>query len=149
MIPLELIIRNRAAGSLCRLLAFEEGRRFPSPILEFCYKHDELNDPIINESHILALGLATLDEVDTLQEYTFRINESLGRFFRDVGLELVDFKVEFGRRDGRIILADEISPDTARLWEITTGEKFDKDRFRWDMDHVTEAYQEVLSRVSR
>ena len=149
IVPLEVIVRNRAAGSLCRLLGLKEGTALASTVLEFCYKCDALGDPLINESHILALKLATAEEVETIRKYTLMINELLSKFFANLGLELIDFKLEFGRCKGKIILADEISPDTCRLWEIGTGKKLDKDRFRHDLGDIEEAYQEVLSRVNK
>lgn len=149
IVPVEVIIRNKAAGSLCRNLGVEEGLKLPSPVLEFCYKRDDLNDPLINEDHIRALNLASDEEVETIKKYTLKINELMGKFFANLNLELVDFKLEFGRYKGKIILADEISPDTCRLWEIGTGKKFDKDRFRYDLGNIEEAYQEVLSRVNK
>lgn len=149
IVPVEVIVRNKAAGSLCRLLGLKEGTPLASPVLEFCYKRDDLGDPLINESHIQALNLAGEQEIATIRKYTLKINELLSKFFANLGLELVDFKVEFGRYKGNIILADEISPDTCRLWEIGTGKKLDKDRFRHDMGQIEEAYQEVLSRVNK
>ena len=146
--PIEVIIRNRAAGSLCRLLGIPEGTALKTTILEFCYKRDDLGDPLINEYHIKALNLATEDEVKAIKEYTLKVNEHLSKFFLKLNLELIDFKLEFGRYKGKIILADEISPDTCRLWEVGTGKKLDKDRFRHDLGNIKEAYQEVLSRVS-
>ena len=149
IVPVEVIIRNRAAGSLCRLLGLPEGMELKNTVLEFCYKRDDLNDPLINEYHIKALGLATQAEIDAIRELTFKVNDLLTKFFAKLNLELIDFKLEFGRYKGKIILADEISPDTCRLWEIGTGKKLDKDRFRHDLGNIKEAYQEVLSRVSR
>ena len=149
IVLVEVIIRNRAAGSLCRLLGLEEGLTLKAPILEFCYKRDDLGDPLINEDHIRALGLANDDEIAKIKKYTLRINELMSRFFKKLNLELIDFKLEFGRHNGEIILADEISPDTCRLWEIGTGKKLDKDRFRHDLGNIEEAYQEVLTRVSK
>ncbi|MBI5023924.1 MAG: phosphoribosylaminoimidazolesuccinocarboxamide synthase [Candidatus Omnitrophica bacterium] len=149
IVPLEVIIRNKAAGSLCRLLGLKEGMSLASPVLEFCYKRDDLGDPLINESHIRALKMAGDQDMETIKKYTLKINELLTRFFANLGLELIDFKLEFGRYKGRIILADEISPDTCRLWEIGTGKKLDKDRFRHDLGQIEEAYQEVLSRVNK
>lgn len=149
IVPVEVIIRNVAAGSLCRLLGLEEGRKLACSTIEFCYKEDKLNDPLINEYHIRALELATDDEVETIKKYAFKINDLLTKFFVSLNIQLVDFKLEFGRYQGKIILADEISPDTCRLWEIGTGRKLDKDRFRRDLGNIEEAYQEVLSRVSR
>jgi len=147
IIPVEVIIRNRAAGSLCRILGLEEGMELSSTVLEFCFKRDDLNDPLINEYHIQALGLASEEEIATIKNYTFKINDLMTKFFASLNLELIDFKLEFGRYKGKVILADEISPDTCRLWEIGTGEKFDKDRFRHDLGNIEEAYQEVLNRV--
>lgn len=148
IVQIEFIIRNRAAGSLCRMYGLEEGRELANTILEFSYKNDDLGDPLINEYHALALGLATEEEIVQIKEYTFRINELMKKFFANLKLELIDFKLEFGRCNGQIILADEISPDTCRIWEIGTGKKFDKDRFRHDLGNIEEAYREVLDRVS-
>ena len=149
IVPVEVIIRNRAAGSLCRILGLEEGMKLESTVLEFCYKRDDLNDPLINESHIQALNLASEEEIATIKKYTLKINELMTKFFANLNLELIDFKLEFGRYKGKIILADEISPDTCRLWEVGTGKKLDKDRFRHDLGNIEEAYQEVLSRVEK
>jgi phosphoribosylaminoimidazole-succinocarboxamide synthase len=149
IIPVEVVVRNRAAGSLCRMLGLKEGTTLASPVLEFCYKRDDLNDPLINEYHIRALNLATEEEIATIKQYTLKINELMRKFFANLNLELIDFKLEFGRYKGKIILADEISPDTCRLWEIGTGKKLDKDRFRHDLGDIEEAYQEVLSRVNK
>ena len=149
IVPVEVIIRNRAAGSLCRMLGLEEGMKLESTVLEFCYKRDDLNDPLINESHIQALSLASEEEIATIKKYTLKINELMSKFFANLNLELIDFKLEFGRYKGKIILADEISPDTCRLWEIGTGKKLDKDRFRHDLGNIEEAYREVLSRVEK
>lgn len=149
IVPIEVIIRNKAAGSLCRLLGLKEGMPLASPVLEFCYKRDDLGDPLINESHIRALKMAGDLDMETIKKYTLKINELLTKFFANLGLELIDFKLEFGRYKGKIILADEISPDTCRLWEIGTGKKLDKDRFRHDLGQIEEAYQEVLSRVNK
>lgn len=146
--PLEVIVRNIAAGSLCRYLGLEEGRKLLSPTLEFCYKADQLNDPLINEYHIVALELADAKELKTITDYTFKINDLLKAFFKKLNIDLVDFKLEFGTFKNKIILADEISPDTCRLWEIGTGKKLDKDRFRRDLGNIEQAYQEVLSRVA-
>ena len=147
IVPVEVIVRNRAAGSLSRLLGIVEGTVLAKTILEFCFKKDELGDPLINEYHILALNLATENEIAKIKEYTFKVNEALTKFFGQLNLELIDFKLEFGRYRGEVILADEISPDTCRLWEKGTGKKLDKDRFRHDLGNVEEAYQEVMSRV--
>ena len=149
IVPIEMVVRNKAAGSLCRLLGLKEGMALLSPVLEFCYKCDSLGDPLINEYHIRALHLATDQEIETMKGFTFKINDLLKEFFAKLKLELVDFKLEFGRYKDKIILADEISPDTCRLWEIGTGKKLDKDRFRHDLGEIEEAYREVLSRVSR
>ncbi|MCA9400192.1 MAG: phosphoribosylaminoimidazolesuccinocarboxamide synthase [Candidatus Omnitrophica bacterium] len=149
IVLIEVIIRNRAAGSLCRLLKLEEGLTLSKPVLEFCYKKDELGDPLINEDHAVALNLATPEEVEKIKKYTHMVNKALTEFFKKLNLELIDFKLEFGRYKGDIILADEISPDTCRLWEIGTGERLDKDRFRHDLGNIEEAYEEVLSRVSK
>ena len=149
IVPIEVIIRNKAAGSLCRLLGLKEGTTLAFPVLEFCYKRDDLGEPPINESHIRALKMAGDQEIESIRKYTLKINELLTRFFANLGLELIDFKLEFGRYKGKIILADEISPDTCRLWEIGTGKKLDKDRFRHDLGQIEEAYQEVLSRVNK
>lgn len=150
IIPIEVVVRNIAAGSLVRRLGFQEGRRFNTPIVEFYLKNDELHDPLMNDDHILAMELATLAELSFLRREAHKINDALIGFFAQAGIDLVDFKLEFGRRpDGSIILADEISPDTCRLWDKSTGEKLDKDRFRFDLGNVEEAYQEILSRVLR
>lgn len=149
IVPLEVIIRNVAAGSFSRILGIEEGTNLAHPVLEFCFKEDKLNDPMINETHIRALKLATDEEVDVIKKYTYKINELMLKFFGSLNIKLVDFKLEFGRCKGKVILADEISPDTCRLWDAKTGDKLDKDRFRRDLGNIAEAYQEVLSRVSR
>ena len=146
--PLEVIIRNTAAGSFSKRLGIEEGSPLKTTILEFCYKDDELGDPLINDYHAVAIGAATWEELETIKELTFKVNEVLKAYFASVNIELVDFKIEFGRTpDGKIILADEISPDTCRLWDAKTHEKLDKDRFRRDMGNVEEAYEEVFKRL--
>ena len=148
IVPLEVIIRNISAGSFAQRFGVEEGIVFEQPTIEFSYKCDELNDPLMNAYHAIALKLATPEEIDTIQKYAFAVNEALKEFWKSVGVTLVDFKLEFGRLpDGTIILADEISPDTARLWDSKTGEKLDKDRFRRDLGGVEDAYKEVLRRV--
>ena len=149
IVQVEVIIRNRAAGSLCRRLGLQEGMQLGKPVFEFCYKRDDLGDPMINEDHVRILGLATDDEIQKIKKYTYKVNELMSVFFDKLNLELIDFKLEFGRYKGDIILADEVSPDTCRLWEKGTGKKLDKDRFRHDMGDIEEAYQEVLNRVSR
>lgn len=148
IVPLEVIVRNVAAGSFSKKLGVEEGRELLCPTLEFSYKNDDLGDPFINGYYALALGLATQEEIDKIAEYTFKVNEVLKEYFLGAGLKLIDFKIEFGKdSEGNIILADEISPDTCRLWDVETNEKLDKDRFRRDMGNVEEAYQEVFSRL--
>lgn len=147
IVPLEVIVRNIAAGSFTKRFGVEEGRVLSCPTLEFCLKDDALEDPMINNSHILALDLATPEELETISTLTMRINEELKSFFLSIGIELVDFKIEFGRYHGQIILADEISPDTCRLWDVNTHDKLDKDRFRRDLGGVEEAYQEVMRRL--
>jgi len=148
IVPLEVIVRNVAAGSFSKRMGVEEGKDLLCPILEFSYKCDELNDPFINDDYALALGLATQEEIDTIKNYTRKVNEVLKKFFLSIGIRLIDFKIEFGRlSDGTIILADEISPDTCRLWDVKTNEKLDKDRFRRDMGGTEEAYQADLWRI--
>ena len=148
IVPLEVIIRNISAGSFVARYGVEEGIVFDAPTIEFSYKCDELNDPLMNSYHAIALKLATPEEIETIQKMAFQVNDVLKEFWSGVGVTLVDFKLEFGRLpDGTIILADEISPDTARLWDSKTGEKLDKDRFRRDLGGVEDAYQEVLRRV--
>ncbi len=147
IVPLEVIVRNVAAGSFSKKLGIEEGRQLLCPTLEFSYKNDDLGDPFINDYYALALGLATQEEIDTITKYAFKVNEVLKEYFLHAGIKLVDFKIEFGRHKGQIILADEISPDTCRLWDVNTNEKLDKDRFRRDMGGVEDAYQEVMGRL--
>ena len=148
IVPLEVIVRNVAAGSFSKRMGVEEGKELLCPIIEFSYKCDELDDPFINDDYALALGLATQEEIDTIKAYTRKVNDFLKEYFLGVGIRLIDFKIEFGRlADGTIILADEISPDTCRLWDVNTNEKLDKDRFRRDMGNVEEAYQEVFRRL--
>lgn len=148
IVPLEVIVRNIAAGSFSKRFGVEEGTVLKCPTLEFCLKDDDLHDPMINEYHILALGLASKEDLETITDMTFRVNAALKEFFLSIGIELVDFKLEFGRTtDGKIILADEISPDTCRLWDSKTHEKLDKDRFRRDLGGVEDAYHEVMRRI--
>jgi phosphoribosylaminoimidazole-succinocarboxamide synthase len=147
IVPIEVIVRNIAAGSLSKRLGLEEGTKLKSTVLEYCYKDDSLGDPMINEYHAYALGLATKEELEIIAAYSFKINEIMTEFFKDLGIELIDFKLEFGRYLGKIILADEISPDTCRFWDSKTGQKLDKDRFRRDLGDVEEAYQEILKRL--
>ena len=148
IVPLEVIIRNISAGSFAKHYGVEEGIVFDAPTIEFSYKNDELGDPLLNEYHALALKLATKQEIETIKDYSFRINEVLKAFWAKNNVTLVDFKLEFGRlSNGTIVLADEISPDTCRLWDSVTHEKLDKDRFRRDMGGVEEAYQEIMRRL--
>ncbi len=148
IVPLEVIIRNVAAGSFSKKLGVEEGRKLLCPTLEFSYKDDELGDPFINKYYALALGLATEEEIDTITRYAFKVNEVMIKYFDSIGIELIDFKIEFGRlADGTVILADEVSPDTCRLWDKETHEKLDKDRFRRDLGNVEDAYAEVFKRL--
>ncbi len=147
IVPIEVTIRNIVAGGMAKLLGLEEGIILKEPVLEYHYKEDKLHDPLINDYHIKALGVATEKELETIAKYSFKINEILNKFFDSKSLILVDFKLEFGRYKGKVILADEVSPDTCRLWDKTTKEKLDKDRFRRDLGNVEEAYQEVLRRV--
>lgn len=148
IVPLEVIVRNIAAGSLAARLGLEEGVRLGSTVLEYCYKNDDLGDPMVNNYHILAMGWTTQQELDTLASLSFKVNDVLTEYLKDAGIELIDFKLEFGRTpEGQIILADEISPDTCRFWDSKTGEKLDKDRFRRDMGGVEDAYKEVMKRL--
>jgi len=147
IVPLEVIVRNVAAGSFSKRLGVPEGTEFTEPTIEFSYKNDELGDPLINEYFARALNLASWAEIETIKKYAFKINEVLKEFFLAAELRLIDFKIEFGRYHGTIILADEISPDTCRLWDVHTNEKLDKDRFRRDLGNVEEAYQEVMKRI--
>lgn len=148
IVPLEVIIRNIAAGSFSKRFGVEEGTVLKNATLEYCLKDDALDDPMINDYHITAIGAATREELDTISNLTFKINEFLKAYFLNIGIELVDFKIEFGKTsDGKIILADEISPDTCRLWDAKTHAKLDKDRFRRDLGDVEEAYIEVAKRM--
>ncbi|MGB4407176.1 MAG: phosphoribosylaminoimidazolesuccinocarboxamide synthase [Sphaerochaeta sp.] len=148
IVPLEVIVRNIAAGSLAKRLGLDEGLKLSSTVLEFCYKRDDLGDPLVNEYHIRALNLASESELRQIKEYSSQINTILGDYLLPLGIELVDFKLEFGRtEDGSIILADEISPDTCRFWDTKTRKKLDKDRFRRDLGGVEDAYKEILFRL--
>jgi phosphoribosylaminoimidazole-succinocarboxamide synthase len=147
IIPLEVIVRNIAAGSMSKRLGIAEGTQLAAPVVEFSYKNDELGDPLVNEDHIRALGAATDAEVAELRRLALEVNALLKERFATVGITLVDFKLEFGRADGAILLADEISPDTCRFWDSATGKKLDKDRFRRDLGGVEEGYHEVLGRL--
>ncbi|MCD4713011.1 MAG: phosphoribosylaminoimidazolesuccinocarboxamide synthase [Clostridiales bacterium] len=149
ILPLEVIVRNVAAGSLAKRLGLEEGVIMKETVLEFCYKNDELGDPMINDYHIAAMGYATKEQVETVKSYALKINTLLQKFFIERDLKLIDFKLEFGIYDGNVILADEISPDTCRLWDAKTDKKMDKDRFRRDLGDVESVYQEVLGRVQK
>ena len=149
IVPLEVIIRNVSAGSFAKRYGVEEGIAFDEPTIEFSYKNDDLGDPLINTYHALALKLATKQEIETIKTYAFKVNEVLKNYFAALGVRLIDFKLEFGKLpDGTIVLADEISPDTCRFWDIKTNEKLDKDRFRRDMGGVEDAYKEIFKRVT-
>lgn len=149
IVPLEVLVRNYAAGSLSKRLGLEEGLKLKSTVLEFCYKDDALGDPMINDYHIMAMGIATPEEVAKITEMSLKINDILSEYMLSKGIILVDFKLEFGKTsEGKIILADEISPDTCRLWDAETHEKLDKDRFRRDLGKVEEGYMEVVRRLS-
>ena len=147
IVPLEVIVRNVAAGSFSKKLGIEEGRKLLAPTLEFSYKDDALGDPMINDYFAIAIGAATREEIDKITKYAFKVNDVLKAYFLNAGMELIDFKIEFGRYHDDIILADEISPDTCRLWYVNTHEKLDKDRFRRDLGNVEEAYNEVFKRL--
>lgn len=148
IIPLEVIVRNVIAGSLSKRVGKPEGTELRCPILEFSYKDDELGDPMVNDYHVLAMGWATEEELDTIKDYALRINDYLLKFFSSIGIDLIDFKLEFGKTaDGEIVLADEISPDTCRFWDSKTKKKLDKDRFRRDLGDTEGAYKEMLERV--
>lgn len=149
ILPLEVIVRNITAGSFCKRVGIEEGLVLDEPIFEICYKNDEYGDPMLNDDHAVAMKLATREELKFLKEETLKINEVMKEFFLKMGLKLVDFKLEFGKdAQGNIILADEISPDTCRLWDVKTNEKLDKDRFRRDLGDLVQGYEEVLARMS-
>ena len=148
IVPLEVIIRNIAAGSFSKRFGVEEGKKLNCTTLEYCLKNDDLGDPMINDYQIIAIGAATKEDLDTIADLTFKVNDVLKAYFESINIELVDFKIEFGKTpDGQIILADEISPDTCRFWDSKTHEKLDKDRFRRDMGGVEEAYHEMIKRV--
>ena len=148
IVPLEVIIRNISAGSFAKRYGVEEGIVFAEPTIEFSYKNDDLGDPLINDYHALALGLATKEEIETIKSMAFKVNDVMKAFFKNLKVDLVDFKLEFGKTaDGEIVLADEISPDTCRFWDSETHEKLDKDRFRRDMGNVEDAYKEMMKRI--
>lgn len=149
IVPIEVIVRNVAAGSLAKRLGLAEGTRLKSTVLEYCYKNDDLGDPMINDYHIFALELASKEQLEKIAAYSLKINEILVAFFKEIGVDLIDFKLEYGiTGDGTLVLADEISPDTCRFWDSKTGEKLDKDRFRRDLGGVEEAYQEMMKRLN-
>jgi len=148
ILPVEVVVRNIAAGSLAKRIGWEEGRKLPSTVVELYYKNDELGDPLINDYHIAAMGLATVEQVEIMEKYALKINEILSAFLKDKKIELIDFKLEFGVHKGEVLLGDEISPDTCRFWDTETKQKLDKDRFRRDLGDVEEAYQEVLRRLT-
>ena len=147
IIPIEVIVRNVAAGSLAKRLGLEEGTVMDKTVLEFCYKNDDLGDPMINDYHIAALNLASEKQLEKVRKYAFKVNQVLVKYFKEKGIRLIDFKLEFGLYKGKVILADEISPDTCRLWDAESDKKLDKDRFRRDLGNVEETYQEVLKRI--
>ncbi|TDW14632.1 phosphoribosylaminoimidazole-succinocarboxamide synthase [Breznakia blatticola] len=150
IVPLEVIVRNLVAGSAAARYKMEEGTKVLTPIMEICWKDDNLGDPLINDYHAIAFGLATREELDEIYAQTLKINDLMLKMWDEMGIQLVDFKIEFGRtKEGQILLADEISPDTCRLWDKHTGEKLDKDRFRRDMGNVEEAYKEIFSRLEK
>ena len=148
IVPLEVIIRNTAAGSFSKRYGVPEGTKLATTVFEFSDKNDDLGDPLLNDYHALALNLATQEEIDTIKNMALRVNDIMKEFFKGLNIDLIDFKLEFGRFHGQIILADEISPDTCRFWDMTTGEKLDKDRFRRDMGGVEDAYKEVFARLT-
>lgn len=147
IVPVEVIVRNVAAGSLAKRLGLEEGSTLQSTVLEYCYKNDELGDPMINDYHIAAIGIATKDEMAQIARLALAVNDFMRPYFKAMNVDLIDFKLEFGRFDGKIVLADEISPDTCRFWDSVTHEKLDKDRFRRDLGGVEDAYAEMMRRV--
>ncbi|MBD5588213.1 phosphoribosylaminoimidazolesuccinocarboxamide synthase [Clostridium botulinum] len=149
IVPLEVIVRNIAAGSMAKRLGLSEGRKLDTTVFEISYKNDDLNDPLINDYHAVAIGLTTFEELKEMYSIAEKVNNTLKEFFDEQGINLVDFKIEIGRFNGELLLADEISPDTCRLWDKSTGEKLDKDRFRRDMGNVKEAYMEILKRVNK
>lgn len=149
IVPLEVIVRNVAAGSMAKRYGIEEGTELKTTVLELSYKNDDLGDPLINDYHAVAMGITTFDELKVIYEMATKVNNTLKEFFLEQGIKLIDFKIELGRFNGEILLADEISPDTCRFWDAKTNEKLDKDRFRRDMGNVKEAYIEILNRISK
>ena len=148
IVPLEVIVRNIAAGSLSKRLGLPEGTKLKKTVLEYCYKNDDLGDPMVNEYHIAAMGWVSDEDLKKIAEYSFKINQLLSAYLKDLNIELIDFKLEFGKtQDGQLVLADEISPDTCRFWDSKTHEKLDKDRFRRDLGGVEDAYQEIMKRL--
>ncbi len=148
IVPLEVIVRNIAAGSLSKRLGLPEGTKLKKTVLEYCYKNDDLGDPMVNEYHIAAMGWVSDEDLKKIAEYSFKINQLLSAYLKDLNIELIDFKLEFGKtQDGQLVLADEISPDTCRFWDSTTHEKLDKDRFRRELGGVEDAYQEIMKRL--
>lgn len=148
ILPIELIVRNIAAGSLSKRLGIPEGQKLRSTVIEMCYKDDSLGDPLINQYHAYAMGIAAEEDIRIMEDYALQINRILSEYLKDLKIELIDFKLEFGKqKDGTILLADEISPDTCRFWDSVTGEKLDKDRFRRDLGNVEGAYREILKRL--
>ncbi len=148
IVPLEVIVRNIAAGSLSKRIGLPEGTKLGKTVLEFCYKDDALGDPMVNEYHILAMEWCTKEELELISDYSLKVNDLLSAYLKDLNIELIDFKLEFGKTsDGTIVLADEISPDTCRFWDSTTGEKLDKDRFRRDLGGEEDAYKEIMKRL--
>ena len=148
IVPLEVMVRNIAAGSLSKRLGLPEGTKLKKTVLEYCYKNDDLGDPMVNEYHIAAMGWVSDEDLKKIAEYSFKINQLLSAYLKDLNIELIDFKLEFGKtQDGQLVLADEISPDTCRFWDSTTHEKLDKDRFRRDLGGVEDAYQEIMKRL--
>jgi phosphoribosylaminoimidazole-succinocarboxamide synthase len=148
ILPVEVVVRNIAAGSLAKRIGWEEGRKLPAPIVEMYYKNDDLGDPLINQYHIKVLELATEEQVENMEAYALKINEILSTYLQEKKIELIDFKLEFGVHKGQVLLGDEISPDTCRFWDSETGEKLDKDRFRRDLGNVEDAYKEILFRLT-
>ena len=148
IVPLEVIVRNISAGSLSKRLGLPEGTKLKKTVLEYCYKNDDLGDPMVNEYHIAAMGWVSDEDLKKIAEYSFKINQLLSAYLKDLNIELIDFKLEFGKtQDGQLVLADEISPDTCRFWDSKTHEKLDKDRFRRDLGGVEDAYQEIMKRL--
>lgn len=147
IVPLEVIVRNVAAGSMAKRLGLEEGTELKTTVFEISYKDDALGDPLVNDYHAVAIGATTFEELKVIYDMTAKINDILKDFFKELNIDLIDFKIEFGRYNGEIVLADEISPDTCRFWDATTGEKLDKDRFRRDLGNVEGAYVEILNRI--